>query len=202
MTTPSKPTLASTTRGKGTAAKRSAAQKAKVAASKQKLNDAKAASEPKVQLIFHIDGKPVSAAQHNRLAGISRATGRNGGKRLTTDQLRALLRKSGIANPDREPWKFTLPNDVTIGAVVDRKDLPAQSEKPKATRATNAKKSKGSSTQRIERLNAAKEETKALREWKAAVQAGTATEGDRPATPALDAIEAEKASDSQERKAS
>lgn len=161
MPTTTKPKLARTTFGKGSAAKQDAIQKAKVAESKQKLDDliarqegrdpepsaapaepaaapaaaakkapakkaaakkaapAKAATTPKTPkaprpaLQYFIDDKAVAAA-HNRLAGVSRATGRNKGTRISTADLRALLQKNGIADPDGTAWKFTLPNGVVL----------------------------------------------------------------------------------------
>lgn len=151
MPTTPKPKLARTTIGKGTAPRRAAEQKAKVAESKQKLDalkarqageqpavveasatevakpkakapakkasapKAKPASEAKPELQFFVNDKPAIPA-HNSLAGISRASGFKGGKRLPTSELRALLVKSGIAEPDRTPWEFTLPNGVVIAA--------------------------------------------------------------------------------------
>lgn len=70
-------------------------------------------------LRWFVDGKPVNPP-HDRLAGVSRATGRKGGERLSTDALRALLVANGIAEPDSSAWSFTLPNGVVLST-----ELPA-----------------------------------------------------------------------------
>lgn len=96
-----------------TAAKKAPAKKASAAAKTTTAKAEPKASKSKQPLFFLINGQPVIDA-HNSLAGVARATGRNGGKRLPTPELRALLQKNGIAEPDSSVWKFELPNGVVL----------------------------------------------------------------------------------------
>ncbi len=64
-------------------------------------------------LWFLVNGEPVNDA-FNNLAGVARATGRNGGKRLGTKDLRKFLVKEGIEDPDNSVWKHTFPNGVVL----------------------------------------------------------------------------------------
>lgn len=94
--------------GSGTTTKRSS--------SKATTKRSSTSSSSSAALQFMVGGKPVIAA-HNRLSGISRATGMKGGKRISTDDLRKLMTKAGITEPDATEWSFELPNGVVIAAV-------------------------------------------------------------------------------------
>lgn len=80
---------------------------------KKASGNKRAAKKDRQPLFFLVDGEPVNPA-FNNLAGISRVTGRKGGKRLSTAELRKLLVKEGIADPDDSVWTFKLPNGVTL----------------------------------------------------------------------------------------
>ncbi len=89
---------------------------ASTSARKATARKAGAPKTPKAErkpLFFLVDGEPVNPV-FNNLAGVSRATGRNDGKRLGTKDLRKLLVKEGIEDPDNSVWKHTLPNGVVL----------------------------------------------------------------------------------------
>lgn len=195
-----KPSTTAKTIGKGSAPRQAARQAAKVAESKAKLDALKdrqeaapaAAPAPSAPLVFTVNGRPVIPV-HNRLSGISRATAMKGGTRLSTDALRQLMAEAGIADPDHTAWEFTLPNGVVIAATTDPRPpaAPTGQRKPRATKASRAEDAyvaAGASPDKVERVRLAKAEHKLLQAW--------VTDGERPprpATPNLDAVNADHA---------
>lgn len=102
-------------------------------------------------LRYLIDGVAV-AEVHNRLSGVSRATGMKGGQRISTDALRALLAKQGIANADTEPFTATLPNGVVLSLVAEA-DVPPKPERVAKTPAERKAAREAKAAVRVAAMN-------------------------------------------------
>lgn len=95
---------------------------------------------PKPSVVFVCDGRLMPKGQ-DRLSSVAyqytRKIGGDDVRRITTEQLRALLAELGVADPKAAPWKVKLPN----GAVIECKlgTAPAAPE-PSARKAPAAKK--------------------------------------------------------------